>query len=259
MTESIVIFLHIPKAAGSTLNRVIAQSYPPEAIHKIGGKTRSVELAEVAEVTRMPTAVRLLSGHSPFGVHTALSRPFTYIAMLRDPVERMLSHYYFAKRLATHPMHAAIASGEMTLTGFARKLSNTQTRYIAGSDLSEDEATLLERAKANLSEHFSVVGLSERFDESVVLFERVLGWRVRAFGNSNVTQGRPKADGHSSEELEAIRESNQLDLALYAHARERFEAQIAEQGAGFQAAVRWLQLRNRFGGFFGKLTSKASS
>lgn len=240
MTDRIVIFLHIPKAAGSTLNRVIAQNYPPAAILKAGGKSDAALLDEVTG------EVRLIAGHRPFGMHAQLTRPFTYITVLRDPVERVLSQYHFVKRLAEHPLHRAVASGELSLRDYARQLPDVQTRYLAGS--STDDAALLEQAKTNLATHFAVAGLTERFDETLVLLQRALGWKVRPFANSNVSAGRPKSDGNSREDLDAIRECNQLDLALYDFAREHFERQIAEQGAGFHAAVAWLRLKNRAAG-----------
>ena len=240
MTDRIVIFLHIPKAAGSTLNRVIAQNYPPAAILKVGGKT------DAALRDALTSEVRLIAGHRRFGMHAQLSRPFTYITVLRDPVERVLSQYHFVKRLAEHPLHRAVASGELSLRDYGRQTPDSQTRYLAGSNT--DDAGLLEQAQANLVTHFAVAGLTERFDETVVLLQRALGWRVRPFTNSNVSAGRPKSAGHSREDLDAIRECNRLDLALYDFARERFERQIAEQGAGFRAAVAWLRLKNRAAG-----------
>ena len=251
MTDRIVIFLHIPKAAGSTLNRVIAQNYPPAAILKVGGKTDAALLGAVTG------EVRLIAGHRPFGMHAQLTRPFTYITVLRDPVERVLSQYHFLKRVAEHPLQRALASGELSLRDYARQSPDSQTRYLAGSNT--DDSTLLEQAKTNLTTHFAVAGLTERFDETVVLLQRALGWKVRPFANSNVSAGRLKSGGHSREDLDAIRECNQLDLALYDFARERFEREIAEQGAGFRAAVAWLRLKNRAAGMFASSTAKEAA
>ncbi len=249
MTDRVVIFLHLPKAAGSTLNRVIAQQYPPEAIYKPGTKPPEVVARELAEVTRPPPRVRLLSGHVGFGIHTAITSEFTYITVLRDPVERLLSHFHFARTLPEHPLHDDIASGRLTLRDAARQLANLQTRYLADEALRGTAETAgadaLASAKENLSRYFSVVGLAERFDETLILMQWNLGWKVRPVPNSNVTRGRPKRSAHSDDDLAAIRAANALDCELYDWARARFDAEVARAGLGFRAAVGWLRARNR--------------
>lgn len=247
MTDRIVIFLHLPKAAGSTLNRVIAQQYAPEQIYKLGEKPPAVVAQELAEPGR--AGVRLLSGHVNFGIHSAVPGEFTYITVIRDPVERLLSHFHFARLLPQHRLHDDIVAGRLTLRDLARQLANLQTRYLAseaarGTAETADAATLAS-AKENLNRHFSVVGLAERFDESLILMQRKLGWNVRPVRDSNVTRGRPKRASHSEDDLHAIREANPLDCELHDWARARFEKEVADAGLVFRASVGWLRARNR--------------
>jgi hypothetical protein len=243
MTDRIVIFLHLPKAAGSTLKRIIAHLYPQEAIYPVGGKERTALRAEIAEVTRPPSVVRILTGHAPFGLHETAAQPCTYITVLRDPVERLISQYFYVKKLPSHHMHAAVAGGELTLPQFAERLANSQTRSLAGMASADSDAVMLERAKQNLAEHFAAVGLTERFDESIVLFCRALGWRVRGYTRANVAKGRPKAAALSPEDMAAVRAQHTLDAELYDFARTRFDAEIRRQDAGFQRELS----RLRFG------------
>lgn len=244
MTDRTVIFLHLPKAAGSTLNRVIAQQYAPAEIYQTAGKALPIIGTELAANPR----VRLIAGHIGFGVHTLLAGPFTYITVLRDPVERMLSHYHFARKLATHPLHAEIANG-LSLVDAARRLANLQTRYLADESVrGTSESTgrdALESAKGNVSRHFAVAGLAERFEETLLLLSRQLGWKIRPVANSNVTRGRPKRQAHSDDELRSIREMNALDYELYDWVRSRFANEVAQAGATFRAQVAWLRWRNR--------------
>ena len=244
MTDRTVIFLHLPKAAGSTLNRVIAQQYAPAEIYKTGGKALPIIGTDLAA----NPCVRLIAGHIGFGVHTLLARPCTYITVLRDPVERMLSHYHFARKLVTHPLHAEIANG-LSLVDAARRLANLQTRYLADESVRGTSATAardaLESAKENLGRHFAVAGLAERFEETLLLLSRRLGWKIRPVANSNVTRGRPKRQAHSDAELRSIRELNTLDGELYDWVRSRFENDVAQAGPTFRAQVTWLRWRNR--------------
>jgi Galactose-3-O-sulfotransferase len=255
VTDRTVIFLHLPKAAGSTLNRVIARQYAPTEIYKTAGKPLQVVGSELAAEPR----VRLIAGHIGFGVHSFLTRPFTYITVLRDPVERMLSHYHFARKLTTHPMHTEIAKG-LSLSDAARRLANLQTRYLADESVRGTSETAgrdaLESAKENVSRYFAVAGLAERFDETLVLLGRHLGWKIRPVTNSNVTRGLPKRQAHSDGELRAIREMNALDVELHDWARSRFEQEVVQGGTAFRAQVTWLRWRNRVLQLGGRLAQR---
>jgi hypothetical protein len=247
--DPLVIFLHLPKAAGSTLNRVIARHYPHTAIHRLEAKPRAELLEEVAHVARPPTPVRILTGHAGFGLHVGIAREFTYLTVLRDPVERLLSHFHFARTLPTHPLHEGIVSGRLGLPEVAQQLANLQTRYLIDDAMRNQsgatDAALLANAKENLTHHFSVVGLAERFDETLVLLQRKLGWRIATVSNSNVNRARPKLATHNAEDLAAVREANVLDLELYEWASGRFAAEVAAGGLAFRTALMRLRFRGR--------------
>lgn len=72
-----VIFLHIPKAAGTTLHRILERHYPPSAIFSIGADAHASirEFKALSEAER--AAIRLFRGHMPYGLHTCPNRPLT--------------------------------------------------------------------------------------------------------------------------------------------------------------------------------------
>jgi len=47
----------------------------------------------------------VVRGHLFYGIHEFLPQGATYITMLREPVVRLLSSYYFILRRPLHPMH----------------------------------------------------------------------------------------------------------------------------------------------------------
>ncbi len=95
--EQRIIFLHIPKTAGFTLQKIIERQYPPQSIYTL---EPSNELESIREFQSLDPAqrakTRLLKGHLNMGqkLHEYLPQPVTYFTILRDPVERVLSHYY---------------------------------------------------------------------------------------------------------------------------------------------------------------------
>jgi hypothetical protein len=108
-----------------------------------------------------------------------------------------------------------------------------------------DQATL-DLAKHNLREHFAVVGLTERFDETLLLLKRTFGWQRIQYTRHNVTRGRPRRDSLDAETLAVLSEYNQLDIALYQYAQRLLADQICAQGPSFARALWAFQLANRF-------------
>src|SRR4051812_30440612 len=103
-----VIFLHVPKASGTTLIKLLHRWYPREEIYEVGTRPRAEHLAEL----RARPGVRLVLGHAAFGLHEAMSEPARYITVLREPVARVISQFHYTSRTPQHPLYARIRSGE---------------------------------------------------------------------------------------------------------------------------------------------------
>jgi hypothetical protein len=260
-SEQAVIFLHIPKTAGTTLHRIIERHYRPEHRYSVGfSEDESVtELAQLSEERR--AQIRMLRGHFGFGVHRYLPGPSSYITVLRDPVERVVSYYYYIRRMPHHYLHDRITSPEVSLQEFVESkqhvmTNNAQTRFLSGvwlgpffgDKFGETTEEMLDLAKRNLRDSFAAVGFVERFDETLLLFGNVLGWRNLYYTRQNVGSGRPRRDKLHPATLEAIVEANQLDFELYRHATHLFEEQVRQQNALFSLEVRLFRLVNRFWG-----------
>jgi hypothetical protein len=228
-----LIFLHIPKAAGTTLHPVLERHYKRRNYHNLTTPEEVEAFKQMPETERR--RIRLLKGHMPFGMHSHLEGQTRYITILRDPAERIVSHYYYARRIPSHYLHPYIAKG-MTLaeyagSGISAELDNGQVRLLAGHDRDVPCGActrgMLEIAQRNVAEHFAVAGLTERFDESLVLMAIELGWQwTPYYFNRNVTRGKPIANQIDPVALKAIKEANALDFELYDWAAQRFQERI---------------------------------
>ncbi|MBI4259639.1 MAG: sulfotransferase family 2 domain-containing protein [Actinobacteria bacterium] len=276
-----LIFLHVPKTAGSTLYQVFGRQFRRSQIFVPrggGGLGKTAYLRHVVvgdmepivqhgldrnrrEVERLralspesATRIRVLLGHFWFGIHEALPGTATYVTMLRDPVDRVLSLYQH--RRTRHGLRSTIE--EYLAEDRDVQMRNGQVRRFVGSasELFHVDVTdeMLATALGNLDRHFPVVGLTERFDESLVLMARRFGWPVRRlrYFPVNVGSGRPRRESLSAEALALIEERNRHDLELYRHAAERFERQVAaEDPESFARDLaelrRWNRWYRRFG------------
>lgn len=193
------------------------------------------------EFTRLPQAERdafdVLTGHVGFGVHLLLSRAATCVTMLRDPVDRLVSHYAFTRQEKDHYLHEVATSPGMTLGRYVStvssfELDNDQVRWLSGVPhfdvpVREMRRSHLEQAKFNLEHGMAAFGLLERLEESLDLLGWALGGPRLEMARLNQTRERPAVSDISAEDLEAIRTSNALDVELYAFARRIFSERAA--------------------------------
>ena len=229
-----LLFTHVPKTAGTTLDYILravamTQRIPfLRAMGSIYGQFHGVGKGEpLREFARWPDSAlaqqAYVSGHLPYGVHKRLSRPYCYITILRDPLPRLLSQYRFGIQRGgwyeTTTVAQVMEKGQMA--------DNIQTRQIAGitDRTTPVTAETLKTAIAHLRAEYSVVGVSERFDDSLKLLITLLGWPDVAYGNRQVTAGAPSAE-LMQQGQEAAQRFFGYDLELYAVAKE-----LAEQNA----------------------------
>jgi hypothetical protein len=234
-----LVFVHIPKAAGSTLRAILRRQFSREETYEVPPGAAFDLTAEQRE------PIRLLMGHVPYGAHELLPVRSDSITMLRDPIDRVASLYYYSLG-RQNALRDFI--GGMSLAEFGRsehaQVRNDQTRLLSGLPDGAPDAVRLETAKENLRSRFAAFGLHNRFDESVLLFARRFAWRSVYYRMQNVTPERPSLREIDPDALHAIEQQNRLDRQLYTFACELFDERVAALGESFATEVRRFRRRN---------------
>lgn len=235
-----LIFLHIPKTAGSTFHMILNKRYKSNDIRNLfGSRYDEPEIKSfMEEPIEEKQNIRLLKGHMPFGMHNYLPKESRYISVLRNPVERVISQYYYIKKNSYNPLHNQVEKDGMTISEFVSSgisvgMNNGHCRFLNG-DLDEykfnqcDEV-LLEQVKENIKRHFIWLGLTERFDESVLVLSKLLGWKSPPYYiRENVSKNRKSRDLISKEEISVIEKYNSLDMKLYSFVNDMLDKQIKD-------------------------------
>jgi hypothetical protein len=243
--EEAVIFLHVPKTAGTTLNRLIEWEYPLFEIYSIDPVFFRWS---ASHLWRLPPQrlkkIRMFKGHMLFGLHKILPQPASYISVLRDPIDRVISAFYFMRSYMLHPLYWKFRREKWTIEDFIRRLprENVQCKILAGADYNAPcTEAIFEQAKENLLRHFSVVGLSERFEESLALMKLRFGWKLSSYSSFNVTRTRPKKHDLSQATLDLVIAKNSFDVALYELAASMFQTAINAHASEVSQITRELE------------------
>jgi len=209
----------------------------PEGLHVSARKFRALP-------EHRRKQIRVILWHMSFGLGEYLPRSSTSFTMLRRPVEQVLSGYYYTTDLESW------LGDEDTLAYISDRIEpNIQTRMLAGpyADYTDDlppSQEQLERAKDNLRS-CAVVGLTERFDETLLLLRKTFGWKMPFYQRINVNRRRPPAEELPPETLAQILADNALDTELYQFACDLFEEQVEAYGPSFQRDLQLFRTLNR--------------
>jgi predicted nucleotidyltransferase len=126
---SALFFTHIPKTAGTDMRAAV---FNPSVARHARHRWKRVQSS-----IRSSVDFRLLVGHYPYGVHRlyGVSAP-RYFVLLRHPIERAISHYYFIKDANSptyrHPQSSIVEDHTLVSLHEQPAFQNVQTRYISG-------------------------------------------------------------------------------------------------------------------------------
>jgi carbon monoxide dehydrogenase subunit G len=243
--EPLLVFVHIRKTAGKTLRQILYRQYTR-------GRTRLVRNYFVApEISRSvmeelaaapPPELRVVHGHVLFWQDVEWPEETQFLTLLRDPVERTISHYYWLRSRSSRfkkSLEEAVRDGSIH--------DNLQTRVLAAEMPPFGETTdeMLESALKSLK-RLDLVGLTDRFDETLVLATRVLGWKPMLYRRENVTPDRKPREEISSKAIDLIKRHNELDIELYRSASKRFEREVESYGDELEIDVAALKRANQW-------------
>jgi hypothetical protein len=245
--------MHLHRTGGTTLQKLTDALYAPQHTYLIRGK-HFQESAE--EFKRLPDekrkAYRMIKGHMFFGLHEYCAAEARYITILRNPLRRAVSQYYWHLRPeGYYPIPSGMTLCEFLESGKFISADNGMTRFIVGKDrdavpYGRCTAGMLDEAKSNLQRYFLAVGLTEQFDPSIILFKRLLGWKkVPAYTVKNKNSQQYEHAEITEKEHACIKRFNELDMELYRYATTLFEQKVSTQDPTFADDVDRLQKINQ--------------
>ena len=258
VAPDILIHLHIPKTGGMSLSSMIKHAFRNDEIFDSTARGDEIytglgvatdECCHKRLSGLSPNArcrLRYVAGHVPMGIHRELDRPAKYFTVIRNPIDRVVSYFFFLIQMDQPLLKEGrpITFEEFVESDDDIHLHDYQTRIVSGCrelDAPPPErpglvpGTHVERrhlndAKRNIERHFLAVAPLEHITELALLMRIIYGWPMRRLQTEykNRTKQRPHLREIAPRLIKIIEKKNSYDMELYELARKQF-AELRKQ------------------------------
>jgi hypothetical protein len=211
----LIVFVHINKTAGTTVRYILRSTYGPRHcdVEPWHGPWQDPPFStpDLRRVRKIYPHLASIAGHRISG-YVDLEEPgteFRYLTFLREPIALCASRFQYQ---LDYRKKQDLVFEEWIQKDWVR---DAQTQRIAGTTSAADAISVIDKKEM-------FVGMTERFDESMVLFKALRAPDLDiGYAPVNVAKSSQVAKGLLSNAVtrQMIVEANQADLELYEHVR----------------------------------------
>jgi hypothetical protein len=230
-----IISVHLPKTAGTSFARALEGHFGHRLLRDYGdlplhrrplARTLSAVAHGLRHLGHVDLSVECIHGHFLPAKYrlVALRRPASFVTWLRDPVDRLASHYHFWRRSyepgTAGPLHRRVVEEGWSFErfGLSAELRNTYAQLLWGFPLSR----------------FAFVGITERYEDDFRRFTHAfLGTDLPI--HRELVNGDRDAGGYAIDPLlrAKIEAYHARDVRLYRSAlASRFSPETLSPGRG---------------------------
>lgn len=236
-------FIHLPKCAGTSLRNAISRCYPASRVtHLRSGESKlSAEFLDTHLLTyRRGLLVyelicgqnagrgRFLTGHYPIDPEICgrWSADWNFITVLREPVSRWLSHYFYAHK-SDSPFSIQESLEEFVESDRGRGVGKLYLNHLGGLDEQESTDARVEAACRTLDE-MALVGTIEDYARFADGFQSRFGRPLKiARANANPVSRSRQEQEVTPAIRRKIEDLCHADRLIYDYAMGRCEAAVS--------------------------------
>lgn len=218
-----LLFVHIPKSAGISLYKAFLSVYKQENALRFADITTENKNLYLTmnheEVRRYP----FITGHLtlPFFLSKQIE-DYHVITVVRDPVDRELSAYFYIKSWKDHPLHDTVK--KMDLYDYCEMLEKQTYKNLQCWFLSEK--CFFEPAKEVLDQKVFMAAPLDKLDLFTSALRQKLNLPPFHVTRSNETSFKMGAHELHPDIINRIREASSEDVKLYNYIKHKFETEV---------------------------------
>jgi len=225
-----ILSIHIPKTAGTSFGKMLRDHYGQRVLFDYGDWTgydspeairhREARYAEVASrADELARCYEVIHGHFKPSKYLRFFPAAQVVVFFRNPFQQSISNYEYLRRNPQIP-HPAVRVFHESGMSFEE--------YLAWPDVRNPQSNFLGDFPV---ESLSLAGITEQFDRSVLLFNKLFHAALGGQYRENPHPGR-QGNWHpvSPETRRAVETWRREDLETYRRAIELFEAQARHAG-----------------------------
>lgn len=220
--------MHIMKTAGTSLAHHIARNFERDEIYPTARDPENHDQqywlpSRFAELDPTERAkLRIICGHFPFFTSEVVGAD-VIITLLRDPIERTISHMAHVRRFGTDPdvsLESVYEGPENLPMPFVNYQISQFARHADGAIIIDIDDALYQRALENL-DSVTLLGLSDQYEEFTAALTHRFGWRNAPPDRLQVA---PEPTRVSAAFRRRLERDNEADIDFYRHARQLVES-----------------------------------
>lgn len=250
--RSRVVFLHIEKAAGSTVHDIMYANFfpyyvatPVRYVRGRDNQQESLRSSQLDVIFRSTPGLKAAGGHSLRCYDSKNDSGCVYFTFLRDPISRYLSHYFY---------QSEVMGVERNFEEFLDDtvFSDFMCKKISGKGCADAAIKIIEEKGVFpcLVEHFdeSLKRLESLFSEKGIHKSFKAGYQIANSRKSRGAEGKKRLDEMRSKHFESILENNKEDVRLYDYVRKKYFSETP--AAPLLKMKKGYSLRIKIGKFF---------
>jgi hypothetical protein len=226
-----LVHYHIPRTRGTWLRQSLIPHllafYRPDQIFLVDGPSEwGCAHGTYQTLCQLPrhrrSELRMIAGHMPVSIFDLAPNAF-FFTILRDPVERCLSDYWFCYHDKTNPAHPyarALSPIEFCRQGYGQA-RNGHARYLSGAAYNRslwNDGEILKRAMKALT-RMDLLGVDSQLEQFLQTLQASVG--IHGLEMSGSVNSAERLWAVSGDERALIARENWIDCKLYEAALQR--------------------------------------